>query len=120
MTKSGVKYYARIFVARGGNDGLLRLPLNKRLQVNIGDGYYRAPDPSVETNSTSPSASCVSTARALPCMCVCPLSIDAEDYILAEKIVDLDKNLGYFPENTIRYVCDYVVIGVDVCSLTVK
>lgn len=70
MTKSGVKYYARIFVARGGNDGLLRLPLNKRLQVNIGDGYYRAPDPSVETNSTSPSASCVSTARALPCMCV--------------------------------------------------
>lgn len=53
-------------------------------------------------------------------VCVCPLSIDAEDYILAEKIVDLDKNLGYFPENTIRYVCVYVVIGVDVCSLTVK
>eukprot|EP01033_Poteriospumella_lacustris_P004996 gene4998-3570_t len=77
VTKSGVKYYARIFVARGGNDGLLRLPLNKRLQVNIGDGYYRAPDPLVETNN-------------------------ADDYILAEKIVDLDKNLGYFPENTIR------------------
>jgi hypothetical protein len=54
VTKSGVKYYARIFVARGGNDGLLRLPLNKRLQVNIGDGYYRAPDPLVETNSTPP------------------------------------------------------------------
>lgn len=43
--KSGVKYYARVFVARGGNDGMLRLPLNKRLEVHIGDGYYRAADP---------------------------------------------------------------------------
>jgi hypothetical protein len=57
---------------------MLRLPLNKRLEVHIGDGYYRAADPP----TSQPH--------------------DAEEYVLAEKIIDLDKNLGYFPENNIR------------------
>lgn len=49
LARSGVKYYARIFVARGGHEGVLKLPLNKRLQVNIGDGYYRSNDPHTTT-----------------------------------------------------------------------
>lgn len=64
-----VKYYARIFVARGGDEGMIKLPLDRKLQVNIGDGYALHKD-----RDTS--------------------SQDQVDSILGENIIDLDNNLN--------------------------
>lgn len=37
-----VNYYARVFVARGGNEGIWKLPTNKHLSVLIGEGHVPA------------------------------------------------------------------------------
>jgi hypothetical protein len=65
-----LKYYARIYVVRGGMEGSWRLPTDKRVNLHLG---------------TNP------LAGAQPAQG--PDAVSREDYLIAEKIVNLDNNL---------------------------
>ena len=83
------RYYARLFVVRGGNEGIWKLPTNRPLNLSM-----------LGSTSGLPFNSNTSEGQYPLCACYLVLIVglyidivEPNDFIIAEKIIDLDRNL---------------------------
>lgn len=79
-TENIVKYYARLYVVRGGNEGLWKLPTNRSLTMNVFSNT--AGSASAAPRDTASERSRIGEANS--------------EYVIAEKIIDLDDNFAHY------------------------